>query len=139
MYPESKHGGLPGLPGGGKAPKSDIMSSFATDTANKAGLSSRTIQQEVQHEAMYPESKKGGNYGNQYIGGIVRQSEIISFSQDIATKTGLSSRTVRQEVQMRQCILGVKKGQYGGKGTDIKRKAENDIMSFSEDTATKTG
>ena len=32
-----------------------------------------------------------------------------------------------------------KKGQYGKKGTDIKRKAENDIMSFSEDTATKTG
>ena len=32
-----------------------------------------------------------------------------------------------------------KKGQYGKKGTDIKRKAENDIMSLSEDSATKTG
>jgi len=28
---------------------------------------------------------------------------------------------------------------YGEKGIDIKRKAENDIMSLSEDTATKTG
>ena len=41
MYPETKHGGLPGLPGGGKA-KDDIMSSFATDTANKTGYSSLT-------------------------------------------------------------------------------------------------
>jgi len=32
-----------------------------------------------------------------------------------------------------------KKGQYGKKGTDIKRKAENEIISFSEDTANKTG
>jgi len=28
---------------------------------------------------------------------------------------------------------------YGEKGTDIKRKAENEIISLSEDTATKTG
>lgn len=44
IYPETKHGGLPGLPGGGKAPKNEIVSSFAEDTANKTGFSSRTIQ-----------------------------------------------------------------------------------------------
>ena len=48
MYPETKHGGLPGLPGGGKAPKNEMISSFAIDTANKTGYSPRTIQQEVQ-------------------------------------------------------------------------------------------
>lgn len=43
MYPESKK------PQGGRPPKNcEIISSFSTDTANKTGFSSRTVQQEVQ-------------------------------------------------------------------------------------------
>jgi ParB family chromosome partitioning protein len=37
-------------------------------------------------EAKYPETKKGGDKGNQYTDGKPRQSEIISFSQDTANK-----------------------------------------------------
>ena len=37
LYPETKRGGLPGAPGGGKQAKSEIISSFAEDTADKTG------------------------------------------------------------------------------------------------------
>ncbi len=47
------------------------------------------------YEAIYPESKKGGNYGNQFTGRMPRLSETISFSQDTANKTGFSSRTIQ--------------------------------------------
>jgi len=43
---------------------------------------------------MYPESKKGGDRGNQHRGGKKRQSEIFSFSQEAAEKTGLSRRAI---------------------------------------------
>ena len=48
IYPETKRGGLPGKAGGGKKAKSEIISSFAKDTASKTGRSERTVQQEVQ-------------------------------------------------------------------------------------------
>ncbi len=48
LYPETKRGGLPGAPGGGKQAKSEIISSFAEDTADKTGQSRRTIEQEIQ-------------------------------------------------------------------------------------------
>lgn len=47
LYPETKRGGLPGAPGGGKQAKSEIISSFAEDTADKTGQSRRTIEQEI--------------------------------------------------------------------------------------------
>lgn len=50
------------------------------------------------YEAQYPETKRGGDRGNQHTGGKERQTEIISFSQDAAAKTGVTDRTIRQEV-----------------------------------------
>jgi len=41
LYPGTKRGGLPGAPGGGKQAKSEIISSFAEDTADKTGQPSR--------------------------------------------------------------------------------------------------
>src|SRR5262249_37850363 len=49
------------------------------------------------YEIKHPETKRGGDYGNQYTGGKDRLSEIISFSQDTVAKTGLTPRTIRQE------------------------------------------
>jgi len=48
MHPETKHGGAPGKAGGGKKPKDEIISSFASDTASKTGVTPRTVQHEVQ-------------------------------------------------------------------------------------------
>jgi hypothetical protein len=48
-HPTTKVGSLPGKPGGGKQAiaKKEIISSFADDTAQKAGVSPKTVQQEV--------------------------------------------------------------------------------------------
>ncbi len=52
------------------------------------------------YEALHPMSKRGGDRGNQHTGGKKRQSEVISFSQDSAQKTGVTARTIQQEVQI---------------------------------------
>jgi ParB family chromosome partitioning protein len=46
-YPSTKHGGAPGLPGGGKA-KGLTMRSFAADATVETGLGKSTIQRDVQ-------------------------------------------------------------------------------------------
>lgn len=51
----------------------------------------------------HPETKKGGDRGNQHTGGK-RQSETISFSQDTAQKTGRTERAVQQDVQIAESI-----------------------------------
>ena len=48
LHPETKQGGLPGKPGGGKGAKTETVSSFADDVAMKTGLTPRTIRQYVQ-------------------------------------------------------------------------------------------
>ena len=48
LHPETKVGGLPGAPGGGKQAKTAPSAVFAEDTANKTGQSRRTIEQEIQ-------------------------------------------------------------------------------------------
>lgn len=52
------------------------------------------------YELLHPETKQGqyGHKGNEII--EKPENEIISFSEDTASKTGLSSRTIQQEVQM---------------------------------------
>ena len=52
------------------------------------------------YEALHPDTKAGGDKGNQYTGGKPRQNGIIPFSQDAATKTGRSRSTVEQEVKI---------------------------------------
>ena len=53
-YPETKQGGAPGLPGGGKA-KTENISAFATDAASKLGVTDRAIRQDVQIAESIPE------------------------------------------------------------------------------------
>ncbi len=52
------------------------------------------------YELLYPETKQGqyGHKGNTVI--EKPENEIISFSEDTASKTGMSSRTIQQEVQI---------------------------------------
>lgn len=53
-HPETKRGGAPGLPGGGKA-KTEMISSFAQDAAEKIGVTDRSIRQDVQIAESIPE------------------------------------------------------------------------------------
>jgi len=48
-HPQTKQGGAPGLPGGGKA-KTDTVSvfAFATETAQRLGVADRSVRREVQ-------------------------------------------------------------------------------------------
>ncbi len=58
-YPSTKRGGNPGKAGGGKAPRSERIASFAADTASRSAVSGRTVQQEVQiAERLHSEVKK---------------------------------------------------------------------------------
>ena len=92
MYPETKAGNIraTGMHKSLGYNVGEIISpTFSQDTATKTGFSSRTIQQEVQHEAMYPETKAGNIRAtgmNKSLGYNV--GEIISptFRQDTATK-----------------------------------------------------
>ena len=73
--------------------------SFAADTAapgDEAGRLGRTLAMRhkvkptraksfrLRQTPLHPETKKGGDYGNQFVGGKPRLSENISFSQDTA-------------------------------------------------------
>ncbi|MGH0000588.1 ParB/RepB/Spo0J family partition protein [Pseudovibrio ascidiaceicola] len=48
------------------------------------------------HEEMYPDTKNGGDRGNQHTGG--RQNDMMSFCQDAAERVGLSRRTIERAV-----------------------------------------
>lgn len=50
------------------------------------------------YEEMYPETKRGGDRGNQHSGG--RQSDTMSFSQATAEKIGLSRKSIERAVSI---------------------------------------
>lgn len=55
LHPETKQGGAPGLPGGGKA-KVDNLSGFANETAKATGKDERTIRRDAERgEKVIPE------------------------------------------------------------------------------------
>lgn len=56
------------------------------------------------YEAKHPETRRGGDRGNQHSGGRPRQTETISFSQDAAEKMGVTERSIRQDVQIAESI-----------------------------------
>ncbi|UWQ93013.1 ParB N-terminal domain-containing protein [Rhodobacteraceae bacterium M382] len=54
------------------------------------------------YERVYPETKHGGDRGNQHIGG--RQTDILSFCQSVAEKRDVSERQIRRLVAAGQCL-----------------------------------
>lgn len=49
---------------------------------------------------LHPETRRGGDHGNQHVGGKKRQTEIVSFSQDTAKRCGITDRTVRNALSI---------------------------------------
>jgi ParB family chromosome partitioning protein len=57
------------------------------------------------YEMLHPETKRGGDRGNQHTGGKARQTDNVSFSRDAALKTGVDERTIRRETRRGANIL----------------------------------
>jgi ParB family chromosome partitioning protein len=58
------------------------------------------------YEELHPETKQGGDRGNQYTGGKVRiPQSATSFVSDTATKTGKSTRVIHEELQIADKII----------------------------------
>jgi hypothetical protein len=55
-------------------------------------------RQEI-YEWWRPETKRGGDRGNQHTGGKPSQDDNLSFSQDTAAKTGIDQRTVQRSTR----------------------------------------
>ncbi|WP_437656674.1 ParB/RepB/Spo0J family partition protein [Sorangium sp. So ce1182] len=91
MHPEAKHGGAPGKPGGGKQKsKGERAASFAADTAQKTGLSPRTVQEDVQVAKLTPEAKsvvKGTPLEN-------KKRELLALARLPKEKQAMTARAV---------------------------------------------
>ncbi|XHC12323.1 ParB/RepB/Spo0J family partition protein [Labrenzia sp. ac12] len=80
------------------------------------------------YEALHPETRKGGKFGNQHTGGQRRLSDIVSFSQHAADSTGLSSRSIERAIaiftglspEIRERLKGTA---YAQKQSDLKTLA----------------
>ena len=57
-HPETRHGGAPGKAGGGKKAKTDNLSTFATDTAQKTGVTDRDIRRSIRRAEKIPNEVK---------------------------------------------------------------------------------
>jgi ParB family chromosome partitioning protein len=77
------------------------------------------------YEALHPETRQGGDRGNQHTGG--RQSDNLSFSQDTASKTGQNRRTVERDASRGERVsedaLDVIRGTSADKGVVLDRLA----------------
>jgi ParB family transcriptional regulator, chromosome partitioning protein len=56
------------------------------------------------HERLFPETRNGGNHGNQHTGGIKRQTRNVAFCQNTESVTGQSSSTVRRLIRIAKLL-----------------------------------
>ena len=82
------------------------------------------------YEELYPETKKGGDKGNQHTGGKKRQNEIFSFSQTAAEATGFSRRSIELAVATFEKLTLAAKERL--RGTWIEQK-QSDLKALSEE------
>ncbi len=47
--------------------------------------------------ALHPETRNGGDRGNQHTGGVQRQNDNLSFCQNTAAQTGVDRRTIERD------------------------------------------
>lgn len=81
------------------------------------------------HEKLFPETKHGGNRGNQHTGGAKRQVAIFAFCQNAAETTGLSERSVRLAVQIFENLTPETRERL--RGTCFANK-QSDLKALSE-------
>ena len=76
----------------------NLIRANLSDLERATHLSTRKHLYELKH----PETKRGGDRGNQHTGG--RQNADSAFSQDAAKKTGRSRRVIEEDVQIAESI-----------------------------------
>ena len=107
LHPETKHGAI----GNGRVAESATLPTprFSADTAEKTGVAERTIREEVQlYEMLHPETKRGVASAigmNKAIGNNVSAESAPTFADDTSSKTGVSVRTIQEEVQLATNII----------------------------------
>ncbi|MCW9036243.1 MAG: ParB N-terminal domain-containing protein [Rhodospirillales bacterium] len=74
------------------------------------------------YEALHPETKRGGNKGNQHTGGKSQLTDILSFSQDAANKTGLNERSIRRSVMIAKNLSPETQARIAGTEFALKQK-----------------
>lgn len=87
-HPETKRGGAPGLAGGGKA-KTENISSFASDAAQKIGVTDRSIRQDVQIAESIPEDVRDA----------IRETPLADSKTDLLDMARLPVERQREIVQ----------------------------------------
>lgn len=119
-----------------QAELAEIDENFVRQELTKLERGDQLKRRKEIHEALHPETKKGGDRGNQHTGGKPRQSDKMSFSRDTALKTGASPRTIQREVQIAEKIAEEVKEVI--RGTPIEnRQADLEKLARIKDKATQ--
>ena len=64
----------------------------------------QSYRRKLIYEILHPETRRGGKRGNQYVGGLRRQTAIVAFSQSVAGRQHRSTRTIRTYVQIARSL-----------------------------------
>ena len=72
------------------------------------------------YEDLHPETRQGGDHGNQHTGGKTTGCRFATFSDDAAVKAGISKRTVEREVLIAEALAPEVK--------EIVRQAGHDVV-----------
>lgn len=80
------------------------------------------------YEALYPQTKRGGDRRSEDAKNQTAESAVWSFNKDTATKTGLSERVVRQDIQIANDIAPAVKDII--RDTDLADR-KTDLLSIS--------
>lgn len=78
----------------------EVMENLGRVELNKLDRCQHLYELKQVYERLHPETKKGGNFGNQHVAGPERLSEIFSFSQNAAEATGLTRRAIEIAVKI---------------------------------------
>ncbi|MBF0151740.1 MAG: ParB N-terminal domain-containing protein [Magnetococcales bacterium] len=129
-HPETRHGGAPGMSGGGKKARSELISSFAQDTAEKIGSTERGIQKSI---------RRARKISKQIRDMIRDVQEIADNSLELDALAGMD------EAQQKAAVQAVLNGKVGSvrefaQQQMVNNKGEDatELSSFASDTAQDT-
>ena len=92
----------------------EITENLNREELTKLERAENLVELKRVHEALHPETRKGGRRGNQHTGGVKRQSEIFAFSQEAAEITGLSRRAIEAAVAIVAGLSNASKARLRG-------------------------
>jgi len=82
----------------------EIDENLARNDLNLLERAEHLCRRKEIYERLYPETRKGGDRGNQHIGGKSRLNDNVTFSQTAATFTKQSGRTIQRLVRIARLL-----------------------------------